>query len=129
MPKAQHEIGAVLGVVATVSTPTWSDELYSCRYQYPTGVMTLSVKELSSWSETDGYFGQLERDHGERQPLYGLGQGAFMTRDGSVAVRKDWKVLLVDTSALPPGFAAAGSASPNVAETVAATILACWAGD
>src|ERR1700693_3882008 len=51
-PKAQREINEVLGVKATVSDPTWVAHKYSCRYGYPNGSFTLSVKELSSWSQT-----------------------------------------------------------------------------
>ncbi len=58
-PKAQREINEVLGVKATVSVPTWVDHKYSCRYGYPNGSFTLSVKELSSWSQTLTYFRSL----------------------------------------------------------------------
>jgi len=79
-------------------------------------------------------------------PIEGLGQGAFRVRDGSIVVRKDWKILLVDTSAwwtlqlgghfslvdtsglhgklgLPP------SSRSEVALDAAAVILGCWNGD
>ena len=36
--------------------------------------------------------------------LESLGQGAFQTTNGSVVVRKDWKVLLVDDTGLPAQF-------------------------
>src|SRR4029079_6650074 len=44
--EAQGDIAASLGVKATVSAPTWIDDVYSCKYAYPDGTMTLSVKEL-----------------------------------------------------------------------------------
>ena len=58
----------------------------------------------------------------------GLGQGAFVTTNGSVVVRKDYKVLLVDTSGLPDRF---GPFSANRAKTaidVGVTVLGCWTG-
>jgi len=61
--------------------------------------------------------------------LQGLGQGAFQTTDGSVVVRKDWKVLLVDTSGLPARFGVPATTSGEVAVTVGDIILGCWAGD
>jgi len=64
--------------------------------------MVLSVKELSSWAQTKGYFAMLGRQLGDTGKLGNLGQGAFTTSNGSVVVRKDWKVLLVDITALPP---------------------------
>ena len=103
--KAQGELAEVLGIRGVVQTPTWVDHLYSCRYQYPDGSMVLSVKELSSWSQTKGYFAMLGQQLGDTGPLGNLGQAAFTTTDGSVVVRKDWKVLLVDISDSPPSSA------------------------
>jgi hypothetical protein len=122
-------IASALGVTADVSTPTWVDHLYSCTYKYPTGSMVLSIKELSSWSETFAYFDGLGARLGHAQSLRNLGQGAFQTTDGSVVVRKDWKVLLVDTSGLPPQFGVPATSSADVAVTVGDVILGCWAGD
>ena len=127
--KAQGEIDEVLGVPATVQTTTWVDHLYSCRYQYSTGSMVLSVKELSSWTETKAYFAMLGDQLGDVGPLGNLGQGAFTTSDGSVVVRKDWKVLLVDISGLPAQFGVPPTSKADVADTVSDVILGCWAGD
>ena len=129
-PKAQSEIASALGVTpVTVSTPTWVDHLYACRYEYPDGVMTLSVKELSSWAQTVGYFRGLGNQYGKTRSLANLGQGAFSERDGSVVVRKDWKVLIVDITGLPAQFGAPPTSSGFVAVTVADVILGCWDGD
>ena len=127
--EAQKDIAEVLGVKAVVQTPTWVDHLYACRYQYPDGSMVLSVKELSSWAQTKGYFAQLGQQLGNVGSLGNLGQGAFTTTGGSVVVRKDWKVLLVDISSLPPRFGVPPTSSADVADTVADVILGCWAGD
>jgi hypothetical protein len=128
-PKAQSEIGAALGVKAIVAAPTWSGHLYSCRYTYPDGYFTLSVKELSSWNETYAYFRGIGSALGDVTTLPNLGQGGYATRNGSVAVRKDWKVLLVDISGLPAQFGQPPTPSGNVAVTVADVILGCWSGD
>lgn len=127
--EAQKDIAEVLGVKAVVQTPTWVGHLYSCRYQYPDGSMVLSVKELSSWSQTKGYFASLGRQMGDVGKLGNLGQGAFTTGAGSVVVRKDWKVLLVDISGLPPQFGVPPTSKADIADTVADVILGCWAGD
>jgi len=42
---------------------------------------------------------------------------------------KDWKVLLVDISALPAQFGKPSTPSGNVAVTVAGVILRCRSGD
>jgi hypothetical protein len=127
--KAQSELAEVLGVKAVVAAPTWTDHLYSCRYQYPTGAMVLSIKELSSWAQTKGYYAMLGRQLGDTGPLGNLGQGAFTTTDGSVVVRKDWKVLLVDISGLPAQFGVPPTTKADIADSVSDVILGCWAGD
>jgi hypothetical protein len=126
---ARTEINSALGEKATVSRPTWVDHLYQCRYQYPQASMVLSVKELSSWAQTKRYFNGLAATMGKARDLQGLGQGAFQTTDGSVVVRKDWKVLLVDSSGLPDQFGVPPTSSGDVAVTVGDVILGCWAGD
>lgn len=112
-----------------MSDPTWIDHLYSCQYGYPTGSMELSVKELSSWAETGAYYQLLAHQLGKTRDLENLGQGSFQTTDGSVVVRKDWKVLLVNIAGLPGQFGVPPTSSGDVAVTVADVILGCWAGD
>ena len=127
--KAIQEIDSAVGVSAAVSMPTWVDHLYSCRYGYPTGSMVLSVKELSSWGQTKAYFDQLARQMGHARTIRNLGQGAFQTANGSMVVRKDWKVLVVDSAGLPAQFGQPATSSGDVAVTVADVILGCWDGD
>ena len=127
--KARAELAAPLGMTATVSVPTWSDHTYGCRYGYPDGSFALSVKELSSWPETDAYFAGLGARLGDTGKVTGLGQGAFTTSDGSIVVRKDWKVLLVDISGLPAQFGVPPTSRADVAYTIADLILGCWQGD
>ena len=98
--EAAGEIAQVVGAKASVTAPTWADHLYSCGYHYSEGTMVLSVKELSSWTQTYAYFDKLAETLHKTAPVKGLGQGAFVVGDGSVVVRKDWKILLVDISGL-----------------------------
>ncbi len=128
-PKAQREINEVLGVRATVNGRAWVDHRYSCRYGYPNGSFQLSVKELSSWAQTLAYFHGLGAKLGDAESLANLGQGAFRTSGGDVVVRKDWKVLLVDVSGLPPQFGVPPTSATDVAFTLADLILGCWDGD
>jgi hypothetical protein len=128
-PKAAGDIAQVLGAKASVAAPTWADHLYSCGYQYKEGTMVLSVKELSSWTQTYTYFDQLARTLHKTLPIFGLGQGAFGVRDGSVVVRKDWKILLVDTSGLRGNVGSPPNSPGEAALNVAAAILGCWHGD
>ena len=128
--KVQDEIANVLGVKPVeVTAPTWVNHVYSCRFMYSNGVMVLSVKELSSAAETSGYFHSLANQLGNAGHINGLGQGAFSVKNGSVVVRKDYKVLLVDISELPGQFGSPPTSSADVANTVADVVLGCWAGD
>ncbi len=126
---AQHEIADALGVKGAVTDKSWIHHRYSCNYVYRNGTFTLSIQELSSWGQTYAYFHQLGHQMGDVGKLLNLGQGAFQTTDGSVVVRKDWKVLLVNVANLPPSFGVPATASKYVAVTVADVILGCWAGD
>ncbi len=126
--KAQAEIADALGEHSrSVTTPVWSDHLYSCRYVYPQGTITLSIKELSSWTQTYSYFDGLKQEYGDVHAIADLGQGAFITPKGWVAVRKDWKVLFVSSHLT--GSLNGNSASGSAAEVVAVVILDCWSGD
>ena len=124
--KARAEIDQLLGQRVQVSATTWVNHRLSCSYQGTTGTMALSVKELSSWPQTIKYFRNLAHTMGKVAALPGLGQGAFVTSDGSVVARKDWKVLVVDTSRLS---LPSSSTTNNVALAVTAAIMDCWNGD
>jgi hypothetical protein len=109
--------------------PTWTDHVYSCDYVYPGGaVMKLSVKELSTPEETTAYYDSLATKFGKAQDQPGLGQGAFTTKDGSLVVRKDYKVLYIDVSKLPASFGVPPDTRTHVAINVGATIMGCWTG-
>ena len=126
---ARTEINSALGISAQLQPPTWADHVYACRLEYPTAYIDLSVKELSSWQQTYNYFDMLKTQLGTTGKIDGLGQGAFQAPDGSVVVRKDWKVLLVNPAGLPAQFGVPPTPSADVAVTVADVILGCWAGD
>ena len=127
--EAAGEIAQVVGAKASVTAPTWADHLYSCGYHYSEGSMVLSVKELSSWTQTYAYFDELAETLHKTAPVKGLGQGAFVVGDGSVVVRKDWKILLVDISGLHGMVGSPPSSRDTVALDAAAVILGCWSGD
>ena len=128
--ETQTELAAVLGVHPTQPVvPTWADHLYSCRYTYHDAFMVLSVKDLSNRAETDGYFTSLAHRLGQAQRPQAIDRGAFFTtRDSSVVVRKDDKVLLVNISGLPARFGAPPYTRADIAIKVAATIMDCWTG-
>ncbi len=127
--EAQEDIEVALGIAAQrVEAPTWKDRVYSCRYVYAGGSFLMSVKELKNALETTDYFEALEKKLGNVQNVDGLGQGGFITPNGSVVVRKDFKVLLVDDSTLPATLSNPPLTPGNVAMLVAKTIMDCWTG-
>jgi hypothetical protein len=108
--------------------PTWVDHVYSCDYVYPGGAkMTLSVKEMSNEAETTAYFDSLATKLGKTDAAVGI-PNAFQVKDGSVVVRKDFKVLLVDVTKLPASFGVPPASKGDVAINVAATVMGCWTG-
>jgi len=128
-PEAQQDLASALGATTTaVSEPTWADHVYSCRYAYPDGTMALSVKELSSKAETTAYLRSLRAQLGVSERLPGVAQGAFVTTNGSLVLRKDYKVLLVDTSGLAVPFGSGFKTQGQVAVGVGVTLLGCWTG-
>ena len=126
-PEAEAEIAAALGVKTSQQpTPSWQDHVYTCRYEYPTGAMVLSVKELSDEATTTAYFTAAQHGLPTVTALKVLGQTAFAGPDGSLFVRKDFKVLHVDVGALPDHLGQFTRA--DAAFTVAAVIMSCWTG-
>lgn len=77
-------------------SPTYASGVYSWQYRYATGVMVLSVSEFRNAADTTQFFDQAKAARGTRRTIQGLGADAFQTNDGSVVVRKDFKVLDVD---------------------------------
>jgi hypothetical protein len=127
--EARDEIAASLLRPATrVTKGQWdkSHHLYACTYVYPNGQMTLSVKELSNGTQTTNYFNGLVAKYGKAQPL-SIGQGGWLLKNGNVVVRKDYKVLLVDDTKIPPMFAQLMKRS-DVGISVASVIMSCWTG-
>jgi hypothetical protein len=128
--EAQKDIAVTLGGVkpTVVTQPTWSAQVYSCTYMYTSGAVALSVKELGTKRATTSYVTSLARVLGRRPDKLPLGQGAFWTTNGSVVVRKDTKVLLVDTSHLMAGLGVPPENASDAAANIAVTVLGCWTG-
>ena len=130
--EAQNDIyQSATGVKTTsITVPTWTDHVYSCTYVYPGGVkIGLSVKEVSNETETTAYFDSLATSMDKQKDIPGLGEGAFQTADGSVVVRKDYKVLTIDVSKLPDQFGVPAASRGDVAINVGATVMGCWTGE
>ncbi len=127
--EAQADLSANLGVRVTVPVlPTWKDHLFSCEYRSGGGSFTLSVKELPDAATATHYFHQMATKFGKVPPPLRIGDEAFAAKNGSVVVRKDRKVLLVDVTKLPWAFGKPPLDRIAAAETIAITIMECWTG-
>jgi hypothetical protein len=130
-PEATGEIAIALGAPTSKQPAgTWQaqDHVYSCRFDYPTGFMVLSVKEMSDVAATDAYFTAAQKSLPSTTPLKVLGQTAFEGPDGSLYVRKDFKVLHVDVAGLPDHFGQQSITRADVAFRAAAAVMSCWTG-
>jgi hypothetical protein len=129
-PEAADEIAAAIGVQPNQPpASSWANQVYSCRYTYPTGVMVLSIKELSDGAATAAYYTAAQNALPSHTTVQVLGQDGFVGPDGSTYVRKDFKVLRVDVSALPATFGQPPEPRADAAFTVAAVIMSCWTGN
>jgi hypothetical protein len=124
--EAQRDIAKVVKLVADVTKPTWADHVYSCTYQYSDGSFTVSVKQLADRRTTIGYFDELGTKMHRAPYDVLLGDAAIRGENGSMVVRKDNIVLVVDASNLPAELSSPDLTPTYVATSVAATILKCW---
>src|SRR5260221_11770269 len=90
--------------------------------------MVLSVKELANKADTDDYFASLMQQLGVSRTVP-IGPRAFVARNGSVVVQKDYKVLLVHVAQLPQRFGEPLDTRPRIALNVATTLIRCWSGE
>jgi hypothetical protein len=73
--EAQNDIAIRIGVtVNRPVVPLWSDDIYSCRYSYPSGSFVLSVKEFPDVAAAATYLDSVRDPH---TVVSGLGDAAF----------------------------------------------------
>jgi hypothetical protein len=110
------------------ATPAWAAPVYRCTYPFTAGPLVLSVWELATAADTTAYFTAVRAAESGSTDLADLGDAAFATTDGSVYVRKDFKVLKVDVSKLPTSVGAESISRAEAANVVAQVIMGCWTG-
>jgi hypothetical protein len=129
--EAQGDIASAVGLDAVrVSKPTWdaTRHVLSCTYEYAhAGRIVLTVKELSSVDETTSFYDGEAARVGRTRSLE-IGEAAFRTTNGSLVVRKDYKVLVIDVSGLPASFGKPPTARATVAVNIATVVMSCWKG-
>jgi hypothetical protein len=128
-PQAQREISESLGTTPVrVTRVRFSDHVYSCRYVYRQGAISLMVTGFPTEHAAKQYADALARRRGRRPepPAFGEEIAAFVTTDGSIVVRKNADVLVVDMAAMPESFGQPPQTRSVIAKAVAVTILGHW---
>jgi hypothetical protein len=83
----------------------------------------MTVWEQPDKAATEAFF-KSKSDGGT--PLRGLGEAAATLPDGSVVLRKDTKVLLVDVSGLPQRLGTPPVDPAHAALIIAQVVMHCW---
>jgi hypothetical protein len=108
---------------------SWQDQLYTCTYTLPMGMMVLSVKQSADKPAARAYFEGLRSRLGSTESLLGLGEQAYATKTGIAVVLEDNMTLRVDTTGLPAVFGAQRQRRTDLAYEIASDVLGCWTGD
>ena len=86
------------------------------------------VVKLGSEANAKAYMASARAKIKKPTDLAGIGDAAFSDGESTVYVRKDVKVLIVDTAKLPPTFGQPPHPRSTVAATVAILVMLCWTG-
>jgi hypothetical protein len=129
-PEAQEDVQNLIGVVATKVGPIqYANHTTTCRYVYPNGSFTLVVQDLPNDITTTRTYDALAGKLGKTDTIDLPGAQAFSTTDGSVVLRRDTKVMLVDVTQLPATFGNPPSPRADAARLIMKAVLNCWVGD
>ena len=128
-PEAQEDIEDLIGAVpSTVGPLQYADHVSTCRYAFDNGSFSLVVQDLPNDLSTANTFDALAKKLGQVQKIDLPGADAFSTTNGSVVLRKDTKVMLVDVAGLPATFGNPPAARADEARLIMKAILGCWTG-
>ena len=129
-PEAQADIENLIGVVPTRVGPIqYANHTTTCRYTYGNGSFTLVVEDLPNDLKTTDAFDALATKLGRTDSIDLPDANAFSTTDGSIVLRKDTKVMLVDVTALPATFGNPPSPRADAARLIMKAVLGCWTGE
>ena len=104
-------------------TGIWQGARYTCTYPLTGGQFVMRVDTFATPKlARRAYASTLKKSRGQ-QPLDGIGQKAFLAKNGQVVSQKDLFVLTADPAGVPRK-----SQRANVALAAAEAVLSCWAG-
>lgn len=107
----------------------WISPDYYCNYRLPSGVLKLTVQDLSATSTQRTTFDSLRSRLSHPTAITGLanfGLKAFQTKRGDVVFLKDNKTLWVNASGIATSGLPAGMSRSDIAYAVASSVIACW---
>ncbi|MFG2820553.1 hypothetical protein ACGFX4_14120 [Kitasatospora sp. NPDC048365] len=123
----EREVTGALGTaLLTPLTGSWVDPRYTCPYVFPGATLALVVDQTADRPAAEALFERRRAEAAGATAVDGLGEAAFARPDGSVVVRKDSMLLLVDVAGLPAGFGTPVRSRANIALTVATAVMTCW---
>jgi hypothetical protein len=128
-PEAQQDIQDIIGVVPTAVGPIqYVNHTSTCRYAYPNGAFTLVVQDLPNDITTARTYEALAGKLGRVDKIDLPDAEAYTTNDGSIVLRRDTKVMLVDVTQLPGTFGNPPSPRGDAARLIMKAVLNCWVG-
>jgi hypothetical protein len=128
-PEAQQDIQDLIGVVPTAVGPIqYANHTSTCRYAYPNGAFTLVVQDLPNDITTTRTYEALAGKLGRTEKIDLPDAEAYTTNDGSIVLRRDTKVMLVDVTQLPGTFGSPPSPRADAARLIMKAVLNCWVG-
>ncbi|SEK45247.1 hypothetical protein [Streptacidiphilus jiangxiensis] len=129
-PEIRKDVTSILAPLKVPTTTTsWTDHLYTCTYQLPTGRLVLSVKESPDPASATAYFDTLRTHLGRTTALtaaQALGNPGYESADGTVVVLKDGKTLRVDATGMPTASGPHQLSRGDLAYEIASDVLGCW---
>jgi hypothetical protein len=129
LPEAQQDIQDLIGVVPTAVGPIqYANHTSTCRYAYANGAFTLVVQDLPNDITTARTYETLAAKLGRVEKIDLPDAEAFTTNDGSIVLRRDTKVMLVDVAQLPGTFGNPPSPRADAARLIMKAVLNCWVG-
>ncbi len=128
-PEAQQDIQDLIGVVPTKVGPIqYTNHTTTCRYAYADGSFTLVVEDLPNDITTTRTYEALAGKLGRTTSFDLPDAQGYSTSEGSVVLRRDTKVMLVDVTALPATFGDPPNSRGNTALLIMKAVLNCWTG-
>ena len=117
------------GSSATAVGPIqYANHTSTCRYAYPNGAFTLVVQDLPNDITTTRTYEALAGKLGRVEKIDLPDAEAYTTNDGSIVLRRDTKVMLVDVTQLPGTFGNPPSPRGDAARLIMKAVLNCWVG-